>query len=308
MRDAACLPACARPFNRLSMLAARYRLVAAGSPNQPVEISATPLSGGDVSLYVNNVVSTWSNTVNYPSFTCHPTICPTTWSVANAPFTSVGSYSRERVLITPSTPGFTVGMYVIGVLSLGNDASFSVVASVGGSSTVLTPGIPILDSVSRDGYNYYQVPFNTFGADLSVTVTPFNGDPDLFSSLTIRTPNSTTAAKRSMGGAGQVDAITWQWRELAPYYASGSGLTAYFSVYGYRNSSYSIVATAINGTTPTYLGASRAGGRGAVARSLSRRCTAHHSYVVLDPHPCHRLQLTVSRSAARWATARTRIS
>lgn len=101
-------------------------------------------------------------------------------------------------------------------------------------------------------YEYFQVKVVDPSADLLISVTPFSGDPDLYvgqPELPHPSKDNYTWASRGFGG----DTITIQAEAMKEYCtpipALGEGCDYYIGVYGWTNTSFSIMASLSMGWT-----------------------------------------------------------
>jgi hypothetical protein len=221
---------------------------------QPVEFSATPLQGGDISLYVNNAILPGTDgVVALPTLSCSPSTCAS-WTVTNSLWSSFNSPTRERVYIDVTDPNYKPGTYIVGVLSLGQDADFSITGALAGDIVTVQDGIPYEDFAGYRTYNYYRLVLDTWGADVSIQVTPISGDPDLYTSKssTNMKPSRSNYDKSSTGSR-TVDAVYYQWRELTQCQSQidpnghGGDCDIWIAVYGYSNTTYTLTATVVDG-------------------------------------------------------------
>jgi hypothetical protein len=67
-----------------------------------------------------------------------------------------------------------------GVLAYAVQSQFSVSAATGQSFQRLADGIPRRGSVTAFKHSYFRVWMDSSYDDLTITVTPFSGDPDLY--------------------------------------------------------------------------------------------------------------------------------
>jgi len=233
--------------------------VAAGQARQPIEFSATPISGGDISLYVNNVFDNRTGDVKLPALSCSPSTCAI-WTVNNAVWSSFNSPSRERVTIAPSDAGWAPGKYVVGVLALGQDATFAITGILAGGIVTLQDGIPYEDVAPAGTYNYYRLLVDLWGADVAISVTPVAGDPDLFVSFHAGNmfPNRSRYDRMSTS-ARNAEAVYIPWRSLTECQAqilpggAGGDCDIWIGVLGFTNTTYTVTATVVNGTQRTML-------------------------------------------------------
>jgi hypothetical protein len=146
--------------------------------------------------------------------------------------------SPDRVVI-PRASGCVDCSYIIGIYGH-VDSVFSV--SAGGDQTALRliDGRPERDYANVNEYEYYSFEVVTDHQDVVFILTPFSGDPDLFVSRTNPHPNATDYdwKKRSFG----TDVIPIVYGSDPK---GGPGVY-YVSVFGFRNSSYTILAATNN--------------------------------------------------------------
>lgn len=233
---------------------------AAGAAPVAIEFAATPISGGDISIYVNNVVDATSGDIALPVTSCPPATC-FNWQVNNAVWSSFGSPTRERIVISTSDPGYAPGTYVVGVLALGADADFTVTGVMAGGIVTLTPGIPFEDQATVGTYNYYRLILDAYAHDVSIAVTPINGDPDLYVSFHYSNlyPNRTNYDRSSVSARNNLDSVYLPWRILGECQAqiapdgSGGDCDISIGVYAFSNTTYTVTATPVNGTIRTLL-------------------------------------------------------
>lgn len=237
----------------------------ASAAGQPLEFVATPLGSGDVSLYVTNKVDPVTGVPSIPRFdsSCKP---PGGCPVVDYIWSSAGSVSRERVVVPAANATFNT--YVVGVLASSTTAAdFALVGSVSGSIVLLEPGVPLEDMATRGEYNYYRLMITDYEASVSITVTPFTGDPDLYVSVHAGNPypNATKSDKRSTRVTG-AEAVYFNWLELPECIAnipapgsSGSGssvgfCTVYIGVRAFSNTTYTVTgAVSIGNSSITLL-------------------------------------------------------
>lgn len=111
---------------------------------------------------------------------------------------------------------------------------------------LLQDGVPMRDLVGPRGYEYFKIKVVDPAQDLSISVTPFSGDPDLFVGTSANphpSKNNHTWAARGFGA----DTLTLQASDMGKYCtpkpARGLGCDYFVGVYGWTNTSFSILAT-----------------------------------------------------------------
>jgi hypothetical protein len=136
-----------------------------------------------------------------------------TWS-------SASSVSQEEVSIVHTDPHFCYDCvyYVLvygAVDNTGLDSQFSVVVSTDSAPVTLRDGVPQIDKVRAEGYAYFQIALVDPAAELSVSVVPLWGDPDVFidSEPNTRPTRSNTRQGWQLMRVGG-DAITIQVQDL----------------------------------------------------------------------------------------------
>jgi hypothetical protein len=131
------------------------------------------------------------------------------------------------------------------------------VVKSGSSVTALRDGIASLDVISPGQYRYYSMAVNNASLDLVLDLTPFSGDADMFVSCS-RNPTGDDSGWPSKSNA------TWssrQWgedtlvipasdtRSCSSSDRQGQGGTFFIAVYGFSNSTYSLLASLDDGAS-----------------------------------------------------------
>ena len=101
----------------------------------------------------------------------------------------------------------------------------------------LIDGIPFRDNLIAGQYEYFQFFIDSLDRDLVISLTPFAGDPDLYTATYPR-PNTTHFEGKSALFSG--DALTIP---SSTFHSIGM---YYISVYAYSNASFSIIASFSN--------------------------------------------------------------
>ncbi len=221
-------------------------------PSSGLEFTVEPRAGAaDAVLYVGNARDPTSGRTVWPSKRCTKPDC-STYTIAGATWTSASSLSRREVFIPRGDPNLRAAtQYVAGVLSPLGGASVGVTVTYGSSWTSLSPGIPVQGDVPRDAYRYFRLVLNAPVGNVTVTVTPILGDPDLFVSVDPVSPGSRPnktncdAPKCKFANGLGTDTVTFQWLEMpacVDAVTSGGSCGVWVGVYGYTNASFSVVA------------------------------------------------------------------
>ena len=210
-----------------------------------VKITATILSG-NVDIYVSN---SWDSR---PYF--------------SAKTGKVESYSLSGVSISSSTKEILVShdfmqslctdeeycYIVVGVFGIYNDpttpSSYRLVSSLIDSTIILGDGVPFHGRSSKDQYQYYHFMNVHPLTDLVVSVTPVNGDPDVYISEAPNTHPSRTNFTWVSASLG-ADVMTIQSESLScrPVESSSAPCDVYIGVYGWQNTTYIITVSSDSG-------------------------------------------------------------
>ena len=139
---------------------------------------------------------------------------------------------------TINLPNPQSGVYTIGVLAFAAQSQFAISASTGRAFQNLADGVPRRGAVQATKYSYFRVYMNAPTAtDLTITVTPFSGDPDLYVTTDpIDHPNTTNAYWHS--SAFRSDAVTIA---IGQQHAC-TNCWYYVGVYGFFSSTFLITA------------------------------------------------------------------
>jgi hypothetical protein len=159
-------------------------------PNTEVTVSVTP-TRGDADLYV-------SSTVQRPG-------------IGNATWTSELS-GADTLTILPSDEGFCGNcMLHIGVrASPDGDAEYTLLVNERATTdTPLSDGVLQADYVGPDGANNYELVYNSSSShNISVTIFPSYGDPDMWLTLDGRNPSPASYDFKSNGWGASDEMIT----------------------------------------------------------------------------------------------------
>jgi hypothetical protein len=115
------------------------------------------------------------------------------------------------------------------------DAEYIVSVNSNAQTIRLVSGIPATSWTSQNTYKYFQVTMPLYLGALTVTVTPFNGDPDLYMSISTQEPTNQDYDWVSM--AYGADHLTVDY--TMDNFQTGE---YYIGVYGWTNTSFTITA------------------------------------------------------------------
>lgn len=198
--------------------------------SENITISVTP-TNGDPDLYV-----TLDGSVPGPN---------------NYAYRSAGAAGTDSITIVPSGAGCAdanvTNCYCascsisISVTSFTARSTFIITVSTGESVTTLQDGVPVSGQVSQFTYRYYSFMCSTSGASVSITLTSLTGDADLTVSLS---PNPTLSNGTWVSLA--------QGNDMIVAHQVPAGLM-YIGVFGFTNSSYSLVAHVASDNSTTQL-------------------------------------------------------
>lgn len=105
----------------------------------------------------------------------------------------------------------------------------------------LVPGEAMQGSLQAHDYVYYSIPgMHSLEQDLTIAVTPFSGDPDLYVSIKEKHPTMTdyTWSRAHLGG----DTITIP-AENADGCGAKENCVYYIGIYGYAAATYTVLAS-----------------------------------------------------------------
>lgn len=150
----------------------------------------------------------------------------------------------QSITVKPMDVGFCMNCsYHIAVLGVVNITRFSILASSSVAVISMQDGIGLTGAVDEKQWLYYSFALSNSHADLTVTVTPMSGDPDLYMSIDDQRPTLTNYTAKATAFGADIIHID----PSSPHYRLG---VYYFGVTGFRNSTFSIMAkvTDLNGT------------------------------------------------------------
>ena len=240
---------------------ARFSITAAVDDGLPTRlIVGQPQSGsvlrGAVQLYyVNKVANSDNITITLsPSFgdpDMYVTLDGMTPNASYFAYKATGASGVDAITITPSGAGCAAGRTPsqcycahcninIAVVSFSARSSYTIIVSTGETTTVLQDGVPFRASVTLYTYSYFKFYVPDPGSSVRVAVTAMSGDPDLTVAMT---PNP-TLGNGTWVSLGMGDDI------IIAHNVSG---VMYIGVFGFTNSSFSVVAHVTSGNSTTQL-------------------------------------------------------
>jgi len=139
--------------------------------------------------------------------------------------------------------------FLVAVFGQQNSASevlseYTLLVTTVTAQVLLQDGVPVRGHASRGKYAFYEFINSIPGADLTLSVTPFSGDPDLFMSLSPHQPNRTSFTWTSAWYGAET--LTLQAEELdtacLPDPGNKKACSYFLSVYGFSNTTFTVLA------------------------------------------------------------------
>ena len=199
-----------------------YTFTVGSGRRVPISIALTPLDSSDPDMYIS---------AGEP-----PTRDASHWQAL--------SFRGDTIVLMPDDPHYCTGCTYY-ILIYGFSATqYSISARLLGSyGTVATlqQGVPARGVVAASQYLWYQVPVEQLNATVVLTLTPFSGDADMYASFVRHRPSKTFYNFSSTASGTHKDVL-----RISPadaHFCHALPCRLYVAVYGYRNSSYSLVAT-----------------------------------------------------------------
>ena len=170
---------------------------------------------------------------------------------ANAVYrsTSVNGAETVTLLSSDSRLAACVGVAVctinIGVYGYSN-STYTVQVVSGQSLTTLQDGVPLFDVVDATGYNYYVFRNENPAANLSFSITPYSGDPDLYVTTNSSMRPSPNFYQWRSSSLGRDVVVVW----TTDVHYCEAPCNYYVAVDGYNsNASYAILAESLVNST-----------------------------------------------------------
>jgi len=145
--------------------------------NIPLTITVSPFSG-DPDIYV--ATSHFNQRPNATSYQ---------WAGI--------AYMADSVTIAPTNPNYCLCTYYVGVFSF-SACSYSILAQFS-NVTMLLDGVPTLGKVRKEQFVYYRFQIPEEATDVTFSVTPINGNPNLFVSTANYPELNSTCGNRRYG-------------------------------------------------------------------------------------------------------------
>ena len=152
--------------------------------------------------------------------------------------------NTNTLRIEPEDPSFNSnGNYLVLVHALDfvqEAAAYSITFQLEESNVPLQEGLPYFDQVGKYGYNYYSWSINRDSepSQLTVVVTAFYGDPDLFLNVNKPKPSNSSYDFKSYDNGG--DTLTLTWDQITSKCQEGI-CSVYIAVFGYELAEYSVL-------------------------------------------------------------------
>lgn len=206
---------------------------------QPIHISLTPYTG-KYTIYVANRPENLDWDTEMFRFN---------WCTCNASHTNHATVldisSDDRWYRYDSTYLVLVQAFEF---TADHSATYSLTYSTGDTTVRLQEGVQYADDVDEGAYKYYSFPVHEAHEDISIKLTTFSGDPDLYLSIH---PNNTKPDRDnydflSSAFGGEVMTLNWEQGlsdvcpKQAEYTSDPQLCMLYIGVYGYKQASYTI--------------------------------------------------------------------
>jgi len=197
------------------------------------------LTQGDYHCYVVTLTESYADlSISVTRITGDPDVY--VWSPAvdgdmtdyNYDYASVNYGTDVLTIYNPDLGDYRIRIYGY------TDTQYTITVTTESSSHMLTPGVPVSATLRAGEYDYFEVLVDSLAQDLTVTVTSFIGDPDLYMSHVEQRPtlaNFVASQGDRQARSTSSDSITIPKSELVIG-------TYYIGVQGWTNSSFSIVA------------------------------------------------------------------
>lgn len=168
---------------------------------------------------------------------------------------STNSSSSERansIIINPSDILYrmkTNYAVLVNTLEFGSDntATYSILLRIGDDLVMLTDSSPLVDTVSKDKYNYYTFPITLNREDIVIKITAFTGGPMMYVALNNTKPNATDYQFISLRMSSDELLLPWNTlKEKCPvmpdsnHHENYTSCNLYISVSSAKACSYSI--------------------------------------------------------------------
>eukprot|EP01006_Ploeotia_vitrea_P032269 TRINITY_DN64533_c0_g2_i1.p1 TRINITY_DN64533_c0_g2~~TRINITY_DN64533_c0_g2_i1.p1 ORF type:complete len:2597 (-),score=1385.65 TRINITY_DN64533_c0_g2_i1:818-8563(-) len=153
-------------------------------------------------------------------------------------------FGLDNIFIDYREPGFRAHAdWKVMVYAAGSQqCSYTITASTNVGIVQLQDGMPLIDHLEKDEYEYFSLVVDDLSLDFTVTVTDLaRSDPDLFISSTNHRPNASTGSHDFAARSTRSDSITVSHDD--PRACQQLPCTYYISVLAYTNSTFSLLAT-----------------------------------------------------------------
>ena len=207
-------------------------------------VSVIPLGIGGVNVYINMC--------NGNVQICQPTLS----TLDSAQYKAVNTNLNYLTVFVPASAcNIAMGCrFIILIVPSASSLSYQIVASTTNGTGTLTPGVATPGNVVRGGYRFYQFTNTIPNINITISVTPSSGDPDLYvkkGNLTTGDIFPTTADNQwaSENGAGQGDVAIIRFND-AKLGTTGIVGRYLISVVGYTASTFIITLSFLIPVTP----------------------------------------------------------
>ncbi|KAA0168946.1 hypothetical protein FNF31_00107 [Cafeteria roenbergensis] len=269
----------------------------------PVLVSVSPVTGSAYT-YVSAAQADPTAPITFPKLTCRngdqPPCSQGNSVMSDFKYSSATSLGSQTVAIRDYVPGadYAIGIQGSDSNSAPSEIQFSITVSGPSSERIISSGVPVDGTVGAGKYQYYKVLISQPGVDVSVRLTPYNGDPDLFVSWhpDRSRPNNTWADARALSSSSEENILITaaDWGTACTVSGGGAGsikqCPIYIGVHGYPSaeggSSFTLVAVVNSSSATTLLdgqpqtGSLKVGQAALYAIPVSLPLGTHASYSV----------------------------
>eukprot|EP00598_Pedospumella_elongata_P002386 CAMPEP_0184975878 /NCGR_PEP_ID=MMETSP1098-20130426/6959_1 /TAXON_ID=89044 /ORGANISM="Spumella elongata, Strain CCAP 955/1" /LENGTH=2755 /DNA_ID=CAMNT_0027498653 /DNA_START=79 /DNA_END=8346 /DNA_ORIENTATION=+ len=219
-----------------------YYFVRPGADYNNVRLLAT-VTQGDVDIYVSM------------SWATRPTIDANTGEVKSYVLSSAKSGDEDMTIdhrwIQKACEKADNCYFIVAVVGAMTSSSYSIMTSTPDATLQLTAGVPRQSHVDSGKLEYFKFSITQPELDVVISVTPINGDPDMFISMApVRHPtrDNNTWFQSKFGA----DSITLQYRDTAKHCVpnpnvAGKHCDVYIGVFGWMNTTFTILANVDEG-------------------------------------------------------------
>ncbi|KAL1503384.1 hypothetical protein AB1Y20_011435 [Prymnesium parvum] len=199
-----------------------YTLNVGDNQRVPIMITLTPLDSSDPDMYIS--------AREIPS--------------REASHWQAMSFAADTIVLMPDDEHYCTGCtYFILVYGF-SETQYTISARLLGSYgtiNTLQEGLPARGVVPAGTYLFYQIPIERLNVSISAYLTPLSGDADLYASFVQHRPTKGNSNFSSTSSGTTNDQLRISPSD--PHFCHSQPCRLFISVYGYRNSSFSLVVS-----------------------------------------------------------------